>query len=165
MRLLVLFPLVALAANSVVAAPLSTVGSVTVAIAPEMQRQAADELGVKDVDRLATELLRDVTREVERTGVLAGGRLELVLTDVRPNRPAFRQLGNRPGLSYESYGIRGATIDGQAISATGEVTPVHFQWYDSDLREAWTKSTWSDADYAFNRFAYGYGRGQSYAAR
>ncbi|MDO9247490.1 MAG: hypothetical protein Q7U11_13575 [Phenylobacterium sp.] len=162
---LILSSLAALAAGSVMAAPLSTVGSVEVSISPELQKKAADDLGVQDVDRLAAELRRDVTRELERTGVLAGGRMQLVLTDVRPNRPTFRQLGNQPGLSYESYGIGGATIDGQAISVTGEVTPIHFQWYDSDIRQAWTKSTWSDANYAFHRFAYRYGRGESYAAR
>lgn len=116
---------------------------------------------MKDVIRLAAELRRDVTRELERTGVLAGGRMELVLTDVRPNRPTFRQLGNQPGLSYESYGIGGATIEGQAISVTGEVTPIRFRWYESDIRQAWTKSTWSDANYAFNRFAFRYGRGET----
>lgn len=165
MRLILLSSLAALAAGSAAAAPLSTVGSVEVSISPELQKKAAKDLGVKDVDRLAAELRRDVTRELERTGVLAGGRMELVLTDVRPNRPTFRQLGNQPGLSYESYGVGGATIDGQAISVTGEVTPIHFQWYESDIRQAWTKSTWSDANYAFNRFAYRYGRGESYAAR
>lgn len=159
MRLLILSSLASLAA------PLSTVGRVEVTISPELQKKAAADLGVKDVDRLAAELRKDVTRELERTGVLAGGRMELVLTDVRPNRPTFRQLGNQPSLSYESFGIGGATIDGRAISVTGEVTPIHFQWYESDIREAWTKSTWSDANYAFDRFAYRYGRGESYAAR
>lgn len=165
MRLLILSSLAALAAGSATAAPLSTVGSVEVAIAPELQKKAAEEFGVKDVDRLAAELRKDVTRELERTGVLAGGRMELVLTDVRPNRPTFHQLSAKPGLSYESYGIGGATIDGQAISVTGEVTPIHFQWYESDIRDASTKSTWSDANFAFDRFAYRYGRGESYAAR
>ncbi len=165
MRLLILSSLASLAAGAALAAPLSTVGRVEVTISPELQKKAAADLGVKDVDRLAAELRKDVTRELERTGVLAGGRMELVLTDVRPNRPTFRQLGNQPSLSYESFGIGGATIDGRAISVTGEVTPIHFQWYESDIREAWTKSTWSDANYAFDRFAYRYGRGESYAAR
>lgn len=165
MRLLSLTSLASLAAGAAMAAPLSTVGSVEVTISPELQKKAADDLGAKDIDRLAVELRKDVTRELERTGVLAGGRMELVLTDVRPNRPTFRQLSNQPSLSYESFGNGGATIDGQAISVTGEVTPIHFQWYESDIREAWTKSTWSDANYAFDRFAYRYGRGESYAAR
>ena len=165
MRLFILSSLAALTAGAAIAAPLSTVGSVEVTISPELQKKAADELGVRDVDRLAAELRKDVTRELERTGVLAGGRMELVLTDVRPNRPTFRQLGDKPGLSYESYGIGGATIDGQAVSVTGEVTPIHFQWYESDIRGAWTKATWSDAHYAFSRFAYRFGRGESYAAR
>ena len=165
MRLLILTALAALAAGSASAAPLSTVGAVEVTIAPELQKKAAKELGVRDVDRLAAELRRDVARELERTGALAGGRMELVLTDVRPTRPTFRQLANRPGLSYESFGVGGATIDGQAVSATGEVTPIHFQWYENDIRDAWMKSTWSDTNDAFNRFAYRYGRGESYAAR
>ncbi|MBP7651480.1 MAG: hypothetical protein KA085_18875 [Phenylobacterium sp.] len=165
MRLLLVCSLASLAAGATIAAPLSTVGRVEVTISPELQKKAAADLGVKDVERLAVELRRDVTRELERTGVLAGGRMELVLTDVRPNRPTFRQLGNQLSLSYESFGVGGATIDGQAISVTGEVTPIHFRWYESDIREAWTKSTWSDANHAFDRFAYRYGRGKSYAAR
>lgn len=165
MRLLILSSLAAVAAGAATAAPLSTVANVEVTISQELQKKALSDLGVTDVDRLAAELRKDVTRELERTGVLAGGRMELVLTDARPNRPTFRQLGNQPSLSYESFGIGGATIDGRAISVTGEVTPIHFQWYESDIREAWTKSTWSDANDAFDRFAYRYGRGESYAAR
>ena len=165
MRPILFSSFTALLAGSATAAPLSTVSSVEVSISPELRKKATEDLGVEDVERLAAELRRDVTRELERTGVLAGGRMELFLTDVRPNRPTFRQLGDQPSLSYESYGIGGATIEGQAISVTGEVTPIHFQWYESDIRQAWTKSTWSDANYAFNRFAFRYGRGESYAAR
>ena len=165
MRPILFSSFTALLAGSATAAPLSTVSSVEVSISPELRKKATEDLGVEDVERLAAELRRDVTRELERTGVLAGGRMELFLTDVRPNRPTFRHLGDQPSLSYESYGIGGATIEGQAISVTGEVTPIHFQWYESDIRQAWTKSTWSDANYAFNRFAFRSGRGESYAAR
>lgn len=165
MRLLIASAIAVLTAGSAVAAPLSTVASVEVQIGPELQKKAVEDLGEKDVQRLAAELRRDVQRELERTGVLAGGRMELVLTDVKPNRPTMRQLGKQPGLSYESFGVGGATVDGQAISVEGEVTPIHFQWYESDIHEAWRKPTWADANYAFDRFAYRYGRGETYAAR
>jgi len=117
------------------------------------------------VQRLAAELRKDVEREMRRTGVLAGGRLELTLVDVQPNRPTFKQLGDTPGLSLQSFGIGGATIEGRAISLDGEVTPVRYQWYETDIRQSHMTSTWSDAEYAIGRFAYQLGRGNVYARR
>jgi hypothetical protein len=151
--------------GSAYAEPLPTVSSVEVTLSPELRQKAADEYGERDVQRLAAELRKDVEREMRRTGVLAGGRLELTLVDVQPNRPTFKQLGDTPGLSLQSFGIGGATIEGRAISLDGEVTPVRYQWYETDIRQSHMTSTWSDAEYAIGRFAYQLGRGNVYARR
>ena len=105
--------------GSALAEPLSTVSSVEVTLSPELRKKAIKEYGLKDVDRLAVELRKDVEKQLERTGVLAGGRVELVLVDARPNRPTMKQLGDKPGLSYQSYGIGGA----EALSERGELAP------------------------------------------
>lgn len=151
--------------GSALAEPMTTISSVQVELSPELRKKAVEEYGLKDVERLAIELRKDVEREMQRTGVLAGGKLELTLVDARPNRPTFKQLGDRPGLSYESFGVGGAEIAGRAISMDGEVTPVSYRWYESDIRQARYHSTWSDAEYAIGRFAHQLGRGGVYARR
>jgi hypothetical protein len=151
--------------GSAYAEPMPTVSQVEVKLSPELQKKAVEEYGLKDVERLAAELRKDVEREMQRTGVLAGGRLELTLVDARPNRPTFKQLGDKPGLSLQSFGTGGAKIEGRAITVDGDITPVRYDWYESDIRQSHMTTTWSDAEYAIGRFAYQLGRGNVYARR
>jgi hypothetical protein len=151
----------ALTGAAAVAAP----AEVQVQIGPKLQKTAADSLGVKEVDRLAADLKRQVERELGRTGVLDGARIELVLVDAKPNRPTFKQLGDRPGLSYESFSLGGARIEGRAVAVDGAVTPIRYEWYESDIRYAPYRVTWSDADTAFGQFARRLARGDADARR
>jgi hypothetical protein len=152
-------------AGTALAEPADPVARVEVTLSPELQQKAVEEYGLKDVQRLAEDLRKDAARQIERTGVLAGGRLELTLVDVKPNRPTFKQLGDKPGLSMESFGVGGAAIEGRAISMDGVVTPVRYKWYETDIRQARFSSTWSDAQHAIDRFAAQLGHGNLYARR
>lgn len=148
------------------AAPLPAVSSVSVTVGPELQEKAEETYGVRDVQRLAHELQREVEQELARSGGLRGdGRLELVLVDAKPNRPTFKQLGDTPGLSYQSFGVGGATIEGRVVSADGTVTPLRYRWYETDIRQAAYGSTWSDAEWTIDRFASRLGRGEVLAQR
>lgn len=162
MRAILFSPLLlALAAAPALAGP----AQVTVTIGPKLQKEAVEHLGVREVDRLAGDLKRSVERELARTGVLDGARIELVLTDAKPNRPTFKQMADRPGLSFESFGLGGASIEGKAIAVDGAVTPLKYQWYESDIRWARERVTWGDADTAFGQFARRLARGETYASR
>lgn len=164
-------PLIAAAAITLAGAPAAQAYSdpagpeVTVVIGPELQKQAEETYGVRDVRELAAELQRDVQRELARTGVLEGGRVELVLVDAVPNRPTFKQLSDKPGLSFMSFGVGGAKIEGKLIAADGSVTPVTYRWYESDIRNAPYSTTWSDANWTIDRFARRVGRGEVLASR
>jgi hypothetical protein len=165
MRVLALAVLASsLVSSAALAAPPSAT-EVSVVIGPKLQAEAAKTYGVKEVDRLAEDLRRDVIRQLDRTGTFAGAKIELTLVDAKPNRPTFKQLGDKPGLSYQSFGLGGATIEGKATSIDGVVTPIRFSWYETDIHEAWYRSTWGDAGYAFDRLAYRLGRGDAYASR
>jgi hypothetical protein len=144
---------------------LAAPASVSVTIGPELQKKAAHKYGVRDVERLAAELRKDVERELARSGAYEDARVELTLVDALPNRPTFKQLSDTPGLSYESFGIGGARIEGQAIAAGGAVTPIKYSYYETDIRQSWGHSTWADAEWTINRFAYRLGRGQAIARR
>jgi hypothetical protein len=162
MRTLVLAT-AALAASATAA--LAAPASVNVSIGPELQAKAAATLGMRDVNDLAKDLRTRVVKELARTGAYDGQRIELELTDVQPNRPTFKQLADTPGLSYESFGIGGARIEGSAIAPDGRVTPISYKYYESDIRWARRGGTWADAEWTIDRFAHQLGRGDAVASR
>ncbi|HEY0599542.1 hypothetical protein [Brevundimonas sp.] len=127
--------------------------SITVTLGPDLQ-QKAEELGERDVREQADRLAEVVRRTLARSGGLDGARIDLVLTDLKPNRPTFEQLADRPGLDgHRSISIGGAAIEGSITTADGEVLPVRYDWYSNNLAEVRGYSTWQDADRAYQRLA------------
>lgn len=147
--------LLASAATAAFAAP----ASVDVTVGPELQAKAAKTLGQRDVNDLAAQLRTQVEKQLAKTGAYEGQRIELQLTDVQPNRPTFKQMSDKPGLSYESFGVGGARIEGSVIAPDGKVTPVSYRYYESDIRFSRNRSTWADAEWTIDRFANRLGRG------
>lgn len=158
---------VATAAIATSAAAMPPISRVTVDIGPKLQEKALKEYGMRDVDRLAAELQEDVERALNKSGGLTqdGGRLELVLMDAKPNRPTMKQMSDKPGLSMQSFGVGGATIEGRAVFPDGQVVPVSYKWYETDIRQAVPSTTWSDAQRTFDRFALKVARGGDVYAR
>lgn len=147
----------ALVGSAALAAP----ADIQVQIGPKLQAKAEESLGTGDIARLAAYLEQSVARELDRTGVLAGARVELVLMDAVPTRPTFKQMSKKLGLSTRSFGLGGATISGRAIAIDGTITPIRFAWYETDIEQAPYRVTWSDADTAVDRFARRLARGHS----
>ena len=134
--------------------------AVSVQVAPELQAKAEKLYGVRDVGELAAELRTDVERQLARTGAYPDASVELVLADAVPNRPTLKQMGDKPGLDFRSRAIGGARIEGRIVGADGQVTPVHYQYYSATLRDVMAPSTWGDAGWTFQRFAYELARGR-----
>lgn len=130
------------------------VSSVRVSIGPDLAKQT-QTLDAREFDYLTRELKRSVEKRLNRSGALdpAGGELDLIIEDARPNRPTLREMAAKPGLSYQSFGVGGARISGEYRAPTGARTPVNYSWYETDIRWAQYGSTWSDADEAFDRLA------------
>lgn len=139
--------------------------SVTVTISPELQAKAEKTYGVRDVDRLAERLKGSVERALAKTGAYQGQRIQLELADAIPNRPTFKQLGDVSGLSMESIGVGGAAIEGQSIAPNGDMRPISYRWYETDIRQSFGKATWHDAEWTIDRFAYNLARGREVASR
>ena len=113
-----------------------------------------DELGQRDVDRQVERLTTVVARELARSGGLEGAQVNLVLTDLKPNRPTFQQAVDRPGLSIiESISIGGATIEGEVVTADGQRLPVSYSRYSHNLADVHGYGTWQDAERAYGRLA------------
>ncbi|MDR3508099.1 MAG: hypothetical protein P4L64_09410 [Caulobacteraceae bacterium] len=135
------------------AAPVS-VAKVSVAIGPELAAQA-QTYGQGELDSLAAELKGDVEHALSRGGGLSasGGELKLVLVDAKPNRPTFKQLSDRPGLSMMSFSLGGARIEARLVQPDGSAQIGRYAWYETDILLTPHKWTWSDAYWAFEQFA------------
>lgn len=130
------------------------VATVSVSIGPDLAKKT-QTLDAREFDYLTRELKRSVEKRLDRSGALdpAGGELDLVIEDARPNRPTLREMSAKPGLSYQSFGVGGARVSGEYRAASGARTPVAYSWYETDIRWAQYNGTWSDADEAFDRLA------------
>lgn len=151
----------ALSASAALAAP----PSVEVSLAPELQAKFDKTYGARDARQLSDDLKTSVEKALARTGAYQDARIELTLTDAKPNRPTFKQLSDVPGLSMESFGIGGAAIDGHIIAPDGRMTPVSYRWYETDIRQSYGNWVWSDATWTFDRFARRLARGRELAGR
>lgn len=101
---------------------------------------------------------RDTIRDMLQTSLTRAlgsqvARVDVTINDIVPNRPTFKQLGDRPGLSFQSYGIGGADMSGKAFDAAGNLLgEVTYDWY-GDITWAETSWTWTDADRAIHQFS------------
>ena len=162
MRLIALSAAALLAsATAAFAAP----ADVSVTIGPELQTKAEKTYGVREVRDLADELRDSIVKSLARSGALQDTRIELTLVDAKPNRPTFRQLGDTPGLSLQSFGIGGAAIEGRIVRADGSTAPLAYKWYETDITQVYGHATWSDATWTFNRFARRLATGEEVARR
>lgn len=140
---------VAVAASPAMAQP----ASINVTLGPDLQRKT-EELGEREVREQADRLVEVLQRELADEGALAGARIDLVLTDLKPNRPTMQQMSDRPGLDgIRSRSIGGAAIEGQITTADGQTRPVRYDWYSTNLAEVRGFGTWNDADRAYRRLA------------
>ena len=142
-----------LAATAQAQSPGSRAPQVNVTIGGDLADNV-DELGQRDVDRQLERLTTVVSRELAERGALDGAQVNLVLTDLKPNRPTFQQAIDRPGLSQiDSISIGGATVEGEVVTADGQRLPVRYSRYSTSIAEVYGFTTWQDAERAYGRLA------------
>jgi hypothetical protein len=141
------------AAMALAGAAAAQPSSVSVTVSPDFTKTAA-ELGQRDVQQQVDDLTATVTRVLTERNALDGARIELVITDLKPNRPTMQQVTDKPGLDMmRSLSIGGAAIEGSVTTASGEVHPVKYDYYSNTLAEVRGSTTWQDASTAFDRLA------------
>ena len=141
-----------LALAAVLAAP-AMAQQVTVTVGGDLTEEV-EELGQRDVNEQLSRLQSVVERRLARDGALEGAQINLVLTELKPNRPTWQQAADKPGLSIlDSISIGGAAIEGEVVTAEGERLPVRYSRFSSSLAEVHGYTTWQDADRAYDRLA------------
>lgn len=141
-----------LALAAAIAAP-AMAQQVTVTVGGDLTEEV-ETLGQRDVDQQLARLQTVVERRLARDGALQGAQINLVLTELKPNRPTWQQAADQPGLSMlDSISIGGAAIEGEVITAEGERLPVRYSRFSNSLAEVYGYTTWQDADRAYGRLA------------
>jgi len=126
---------------------------VTVSVGGDLTKDVV-KLGERDVNEQRDDLARTVTRVLSRNGGFDGARINLVMTDLKPNRPTMQQTIDRPGLSmFDSVSIGGVAIEGEIITADGQRLPVRYSRYSTSIADVFGFNTWEEADRAYDRFA------------
>jgi hypothetical protein len=146
--------LMPLALVAALAAPaLAQTPRVNVTVGGDLTEEAED-LGQRDVDRQLERLQSVVERRLARSGTLEGAQINLVVTDLKPNRPTFQQAADRPGLSViDSISIGGVAVEGEVITADGQRLPVRYTRYSSSIADVQGYTTWQEAERAYGRLA------------
>lgn len=153
MRRLAFFAPLALVAGLAASPALAQSPQINVTVGGDLSREVRT-LGQREVDRQIAQLTETVSRELEREGALQGAQINLVLTDLKPNRPTIEQANARPGLSIiDSLSIGGAAIEGEVVTADGQRRPVRFSRYSTSLADVIGYGTWYDAERAYDRLA------------
>lgn len=139
----------ALTAGAALAQP----ATINVTISPDFAEDA-EKLGERDVTAQVADLTRQVERTLKNRNALEGAVIDLVITDLKPNRPTMEQLSDRPGLDpMRSLSIGGAAFEGKVTLADGSSQDVKFRYYSPNIRDSIGSSTWSDAYRAYTRLA------------
>lgn len=124
--------------------------TVNVTVGPELQRQI-EKLGEREVNAQIASLQGEVGKALAQR--YPGATANLILVDLKPNRPTFEQVRQTPGLDpINSISIGGAAIKGEIVTADGQTRPVDYSYFSPNLAEVWGYSVWRDADRAFERF-------------
>ncbi len=129
-----------------IAAPAFAKTDITVTIGPALQKKA-ETYGQRELDDL-TKWLADSVRSAYARNDNGPDRVNLVIEDVKPNRPTAGQWGSRLGLSMRSIALGGASVTGTVVTG-GRSTPISYSWYETDIHNEIGATTWSDADKAF----------------
>lgn len=116
--------------------------------------------GEKDLNLLSRYLEKKIIRSFEKRGISVSNdapvTMVVTIEDAKNNRPTFKQLSVQPSLSFRSFGIGGADVSAELMSADGaSLGNMTYSYFEShfDLRKTQFGSIWFDAERSFGFFA------------
>jgi len=136
------------------ALPAFAATEINVSFAPDFQEKLEEDYGVREGERLAEDVRKDLLRALEKAGV-EPARIEVTLIDAKPNRPTYGQLSKEPALDpFRSISIGGANVSAVAFDEEGnEIGALEYKWYENNIRDVIGAGTWTDANRSFGFFS------------
>ena len=116
--------------------------------------------GDRAIEHLLEEMQEEIIDDFAKRGLVlsdsAPTLLRVTINEAKPNRPTFNQLREDVNLSFKSFGIGGADVSAEFISAGGTVIgTAEYNYFSSfnDRPNISSSGVWMDADRAFSRFS------------
>lgn len=116
--------------------------------------------GDRAIEDLLEEMQDEIRDDFSKRGLTLSNSaptlLRITIVDAKPNRPTFNQLSRDASLSFKSFGIGGAEIMAEFVSAGGTVIgTAEYDYYSSfnDRPAIQHSAVWMDADRAMSRFS------------
>ena len=138
------------AINTAAAKPRAMPIEVNITYSDKLEKEFVENYGTREKAFLEETIRKELADELGADAV----RADITVIDAKPNRPTFEQLGNKPGLSYQSFSIGGAELSGKTFDKFGNlISIVNYEYTSPSIFDARMMHTWQDADYAIYRFA------------
>ena len=115
--------------------------------------------GEKSLNNLAKSLETKMSKRFAKKGIVisddAPVTMRVTITDVKNNRPTFKQISQEPGLSFQSIAIGGAELNAEFIDQDGTLLgSMHYSYFERDFDISRDfSSVWFDANRGFTLFA------------
>ena len=117
--------------------------TVNVTVGPQLQREV-EKLGDREVNEQIAGLQAEVGKALAQR--YPGATANLVLVDLKPNRPTWEQVRQTPGLDpIRSVSIGGAAIRGEIVMADGVTRPVDYSYFTPNINDGVTPIARSSA--------------------
>lgn len=114
------------------------------------------DYGPKEMDYLSGEIEKRLGKALAGKAV---ARVEVTVLEAVPGRPTMFQMREQPGLSLQSFGLGGASVEGVLFAADGsEIGRLRHSYREHDIEMAQFSTTWGDARQAIDGFARKAGR-------
>lgn len=115
--------------------------------------------GDREIEYLINDMQKEIVEDFGKRGLTLSDNaptlLRVTIVEVKNNRPTFNQLSQDIGLSFKSFGIGGADVSAEFISAGGTVIgSAEYDFY-SNLNDGFNqgRAVWADTTRAFSRFS------------
>ncbi len=116
--------------------------------------------GEKDLKVIVGSLEKKMVQKFTKKGIPisddAPVTMRITIEEAKNNRPTFNQLSVEPSLSFQSFGLGGASMSADFITDTGELLgTMSYSYYETNLfnRNTSLGPIWYDADRSFRFFA------------
>ncbi len=141
--------------NSTLSAHAGPIATVTVSLSEEVASETK-MYDHRDTVHLQAVLHKKVVGQLTRNHLMQdeGATLELVITELKPNRPTMAQYRDKPGLHFNSIALGGAKVSGKLVARDGTVIgTLDHVWEEVYIDNLVGVATWSDAWHSFDRLS------------
>lgn len=133
--------------------PVAQANDISIEYSEDLSEKISEEYGDRERKFFETRITKALTDDLG-DDLSKFSAINVIVNDAKPNRPTFKQLGDTPGLSFQSVSLGGADLSADLIDKSGNVIEtIEYDFYTQSIRDSVGRTTWADARRAIRRFS------------